>query len=34
MTAQASDFIPFLIGGFIIMVLFPLFMAYLMERIE
>jgi len=29
-----SDFMPFLIGGFIIMFLFPLFMAYIMERIE
>lgn len=28
------DFIPFLAGGFIIMVLFPLFMAYIMEVIE
>ena len=32
--AQMSDFAPFLIGGLIIGVLFPLFMAYLMERIE
>lgn len=28
------DFTPFLAGGFIVMVLFPLFMAYIMERIE